>query len=120
MSWLRAKFASAAQPLLNAKKIKNRHTWDYKTCITSKETLQLFERKSASFFLPNLNLLVFIELCPESLLESLLLLLFLFEAELDCMDDLAEVDLQTELSAKQEEDEDSAPSSESLTILEAD
>ena len=69
--------------------------------------------------------LVFIELCPESLLESSnlveLLLLSLvgvipdededeFEAVVDCMDDLAELDL-AELSAIMELEDDMAPSS---------
>ena len=65
------------------------------------------------------NLLVFMELCPESLLDSSNLVLFalLFEEDADdvdedCMEDLADDDF-AELSAKTELEDDSAPSSSS-------
>ena len=76
------------------------------------------------------DLLVFIELCPESLLDSSNLVLFaiarlgLLEFELflllldaddpaeeDCIEDLTELDDFAELSAKTELEDDNAPSS---------
>ena len=76
----------------------------------------MLQRKNLSTFIrfwPLKNLLVFMELCPESLLESSNLLTTfefdeeLLEFELDCMDDRAEDDL-AELSAKTELEDDIA------------